>query len=160
MSQCPPDYDGPIWVDCKHETEYEKMTRSCDICGAAVCCQCRVCEMCKVFEELGAVNYLGFEARSDERLKAENAANIEQLSLLADLFAYDDTVGGESLVDYISRMVGKLRNENRALRDALRVRINTAKDGVCPECWKQLQYWKHSVACRHYKTEQKVTQQG
>ena len=74
MSQCPPGYDGPIWVDCKHEKEYEKMTKTCEICGAAVCRQCRVCEMCKVFEELGAVNYLEFEARSDERLKAENTA--------------------------------------------------------------------------------------
>ena len=52
MSQCPPDYDGPIWVECKHEKEFEKMTKTCEICGAAVCRQCRVCEMCAMEKEV------------------------------------------------------------------------------------------------------------
>ena len=94
--------------------------------------------------------------RADARkLERERDANAKQLSLIAALFGHDDTIGGESLVDYLSRMVGKLRNENQALRDALRVRIGCQK---CPECLNYLEEWgQHKETCRHYATEQRIT---
>ena len=93
-----------------------------------------------------------------ESRERERDANVMQLSLIAALFGHEDTIGGESLVDYLSRMVGNLRNENADLRDALRVRIDTDEGQVCPECHQQLRNWQHAPTCRHYATEREVMQ--
>lgn len=94
-------------------------------------------------------------AERDEA-REQNAANIEQLSTLSALFGHDNTIGCESVVDYMARMVGKLRNENAALRDALRVRINfwqTLYAKRCPECNGGGGHYK---TCRHYQIEKEV----
>ena len=89
------------------------------------------------------------------KLERERDATTNQLFGIADLFDYDDTIGGESLVDYMRRMVGKLRNENAALRDALRVRVMQHEHSrPCPDCGYIA--W-HDSKCRHYETEKKIT---
>ena len=58
---------------------------------------------------------------------------------------------------YLRAERDEAREQNAALRDALRVRIE--QDGVdavpCPDC----RYWPdHAPTCRHYQTEREVMQ--
>ena len=54
----------------------------------------------------------------------------------------------------LERERDELREQNAALRDALRVRI---EEMSCPECGcKVLDFFQHAETCRHYATEQKV----
>ena len=95
-------------------------------------------EMCKFFEESGAVNYLEFEARSDKYGPM----------LVCIQRAEGKTPAQENV---------RLKAENKALADALRVRM---QGWVCEECSGFIDEHPHKETCHHYETEKKVTQQG
>ena len=94
-------------------------------------------EMCKLFEGSGAVNYLEFEARSDEYGPM----------LVCIQRAEGKTPAQENV---------RLKAENKALADALRVRLL----GICKDCGYLLDIEKHIETCRHYETEKKLIQQS
>ena len=96
-------------------------------------------EMCKFFEESGAVNYLEFEARSDKygpmRVCIQRAEG--------------KTPAQENV---------RLKAENKALADALRVRVMQHEHSrPCHDCGYVA--W-HDSKCPHHETERKLTEWG